>query len=276
MKGKLSSITRSIDLNYPTNKAIVILTLFFFFGTLFIQFILGNELYSAFYSGLKDGASVFLAWAFAREIDPDNELSAFVAAFLGFAGFLFLPSPLLLALLLEILLLRLINRSKGLPSTTLDSFAVFLLSGWLSFQESWIFGLFTALAFFFDSFLSKPNFKNLFFGSAAFIVSLLIFAGNPGKESVLLPIDSGIFILTAALLFIPHILSSSKIKSTGDLTGIPLDPVRVQTAQFIALMNAGLFALLKGWAGIESLMPLWSAILGVSFYRLYSTTKKYT
>jgi lysylphosphatidylglycerol synthetase-like protein (DUF2156 family) len=161
-----------------------------------------------------------------------------------------------------------------MPSKTLDSFAVLLLSGWISSQENWIFGLFTALAFFLDAFLPKSNLKNLFFGSAALIVSLLTFSDNAGKESVFLDADLGLFVLTAALLFIPHILSSSKIKSTGDLTGVPLVPVRIQAAQLIVLLNAGIFAILKGWAGIESLMPLWAAILGVSFYRLYNVTKK--
>jgi hypothetical protein len=275
MKGKSSAITRSIDLAYPTNKAIVIISLFFFLGILFIQFISGKDLYSALYSGLRGGGSVFLAWALAREIDPDNELSAFVAAFLVFTGFLLFPSPLLLVLVLEILLLRIINRSTGMPSKILDSFAVLLLSGWISFQESWIFGLFAALAFFLDSFLPKPNQKNLFFGSAALIVSILTFADNAGKENVFLDANLGLFVLIVTLLFISNTLSSSKIKSTGDLTGKPLDPLRVQAAQLAALLNASLFAFLTGLAGIESLMPLWAAILGISFYRFYTAIKKF-
>src|SRR5665647_1886883 len=78
---RLSSITRSIDLNYPTNRIIVEITLLFLLGTAGFQLILGKAISSALYSGLIAGASVFLAWAFARELDPDNELSAFFAAF---------------------------------------------------------------------------------------------------------------------------------------------------------------------------------------------------
>ena len=129
---RLSSITRSIDLNYPTNRIIVEITLLFLLGTAGFQLILGKAISSALYSGLIAGASVFLAWAFARELDPDNELSAFFAAFLGCAGFVFFPSPFLLTLFLEILLIRIVNRSTGLPSKTSDSIAVLLLSGWIS------------------------------------------------------------------------------------------------------------------------------------------------
>jgi hypothetical protein len=263
---RLSSVARSVDLAYPTNRAIVIISLLFFLGTACLQLILGRETSSASASGLRAGASVFLAWAFARELDPDNEFSAFVAAFLGFAGFLLFPSPFLLALFLELLLIRIINRSTGLPAKTSDSFAILLLSGWISFQGEWAFGLFTTLAFLLDSSLPEPNRCNRIFGGIAFMISLLAFTGTAGKESILMNTQLGLFAFAATLLFIPRILRSGKIKSRGDLTGNPLDPLRVQAAQLIALLNAILYTALKGWAGIESLMPLWGAILGVALY----------
>lgn len=263
---RLSSITRSIDLNYPTNRIIVEITLLFLLGTAGFQLILGKAVSSALYSGLIAGASVFLAWAFARELDPDNERSAFFAAFLGCAGFVFFPSPFLLALFLEILLIRIVNRSTGLPSKTSDSIAVLLISAWISSQGNWIFGLFTALAFFLDSFLPEPNRQNRIFGVIAFIASLLAFIRTPGKESILLNAELGLFILAAVLLFIPIVLSSRKIKSRGDLTGIPLDSLRMRAAQLTAILSAGLSAVLGGVAGAESLMPLWGAILGISLY----------
>jgi hypothetical protein len=270
---RLSSLTRSIDLDYPTNRAIVIITLLFLFGISGFQLFLGRDISAAFYSGLRAGASVFLAWAFARELDPDNELSAFFAAFLGCTGFLFFPSPLLLGLFLELLLIRIVNRSTGMPSKTSDSLAVLLLSGWISLQGNWIFGLFTSLAFLLDSFLPAPNRHNRIFGGAAFIVSVLAFLKAAGQESTFLDIEStfsaiqsGLFMLTVSLLFIPIVLSSRKIKSGGDMTGIPLDPLRMQAAQLTALLSAGLLTALRGWAGAESLMPLWGAILGVSLY----------
>ena len=263
---RLSSVARSIDLAYPTNRAIVIITLLFLLGTAGLQLFLGKEISSASDSGLKAGVSLFLAWAFARELDPDHELSAFVAAFLGCAGFLLFPSPFLLALFLELLLIRIINRSIGLPAKTSDSLAILLLSGWISFQGEWLFGLFTALAFFLDSSLPEPNRGNRIFGGIAFIISLFIFIRTAGKESILMNTQLGLFVLAVALLFIPRVLSSRKIKSKGDLTGIPLDPLRTRVAQLTALLSAVLFATLKGWAGVESLMPLWGAFLGISLY----------
>ena len=270
---RLSSLTRSIDLDYPTNRAIVIISLLFLSGISGFQLFLGIDISAAFYSGLRAGTSVFFAWAFARELDPDNELSAFFAAFLGCTGFLFFPAPFLLALFLELLLIRIVNRSTGMPSKTSDSLAVLLLSGWISLQVNWTFGLFTSLAFYLDSFLPVPNRHNRIFGGAALMVSVLAFLKVAGQENTFLDIEttfldmqSGLFVLTVTLLFIPIVLSSQKIKSGGDITGIPLNPLRVQAAQLTALLSAGLLTALRGWAGAESLMPLWGAILGISLY----------
>jgi len=266
MVERQGSLTRPIDLNYPTNRAIVIITLIFLSGVSGFQLFLGRDLSTAFYSGLRAGASVFFAWAFARELDPDNELSAFFAAFLGCTGFLLFPSPLLLALFLELLLLRIVNRSTGVTSKTSDSFAVFLLSSWLSLEEIWIFGLFTALVFFLDAILPAPSRQNRIFGLAALIVSIFSFLQNEGQEGTFPGMQSGLFMLITALLFIPTVISSREIKSTGDRTGLPLDPRRVQAAQLIALLSSSSFTALRGWAGVENLMPLWGAILGVSLY----------
>ncbi|MGB9929044.1 MAG: hypothetical protein ACPK85_11675 [Methanosarcina sp.] len=75
--------------------------------------------------------------------------------------------------------------------------------------------------------------------------------------------------LITTFLFIPKILSSRKITSTGDVTGIPLNPLRVQKAQLMALLSAVIYAIIKEWKGFENLLPLWAAILGVSFYYLF-------
>lgn len=265
---KLSSLTRSIDLEYPTNRAIVLISLLFIFGIAGSQLALGRGVSLALYSGLRGGVSVFLSWAFARELDPDNEYSAFFSAFLGLTGFIIFRSPLLFALLLELLLIRMVNRSTGLPAKTFDSFTVLLLSGWLSLQENWTFGLFTGLAFILDSLLPEPKRQNRIFGMAALIISGFTLMTS-GEDITLPDMQSGLFILTASILFIPIVLSSREVRSIGDLTGTPLNPIRVQTAQLTALLNVGLLTFLQRWDGVETLMPLWGAILGVSLYRYH-------
>lgn len=267
---RLSSLTRAIDLNYPTNKAITIIVFFCFFGASGFDFILRHDFFSAFEYGFRAGISIFLTWAFARELDPDKELSAFFATFLGFIGLLFFSFPFLLALLLELLLMRLINRSTGLPSKTSDSLILLLLSSWISFQGLWVFGLLTAIAFFLDSFLPEPNVRNRVFGAAAFIITVFCFLNYEGTGQIYFGLESKtesvLFVIATTLLFIPKILMSRKIDSRGDLTGTPLYPVRVQCAQIVALLSIFMLIILEGWQAAGSLMPVWAAILGISLY----------
>jgi hypothetical protein len=267
---RLSSLTRAIDLNYPTNRAITIIAFFCFFGASGFEFILRQDFFTALEYGFRAGISIFLTWAFARELDPDKELSAFFATFLGFIGLLFIPFPFLLALLLELLLIRLINRSTGLRSKSSDALILLLLSSWISLQGLWVFGLLTAIAFFLDSFLPEPNLKNRAFGAAAFIITIFCILNYGGTGQVYFGIESKIesilFVIATTLLFVPKILMSRKIDSRGDSTGTPLYPVRVQGAQILALLSIFMLTILDGWQAVGSLMPVWAAILGISLY----------
>jgi len=58
------------------------------------------------------------------------------------------------------------------------------------------------------------------------------------------------------------------VEVRGDYTGEPLDPTRVRAAQLIALITALLVGLLRGISGVVSLLPLWSAFLGVASFRI--------
>lgn len=272
---RFSSIARSIDIDYPTNRAIFILSLLVIFASAGFQTLSGIPPVQALISGIRAGALVFLAWALARELDPDNELSAFAAAFLACAGLLYFPIPGLLASVLFLLLIRILNRSAGLPAKSFDSLVILLLSGWLALQDNWIFGAAAAVAFFLDSRLSEPKRQQLFFAGIAALTSAFALLrelktgsrGGEVSEAALLQ-GQGLFllILIPAVLFVPHILASHKIKSKGDVGGFPLDPKRVQAAQVTALMGPLALAALEGGAGVDFLLPLWSAVAGVPLY----------
>ncbi len=267
---RLSSLARSIDLGYPTNRAITIIAFFCFLGASGFEFILKHNFFAALEYGFSAGISIFLTWTFGRELDPDKELSAFFAVFLGFIWLLFFPLPFLTALLLELLLIRLLNRSTGLPSKSSDALILLLLAGWISFQGFWVFGLLTAITFFLDSFLPEPNLKNRTFGAAAFLITIFCFLNCRGTGqaylSAELRLEAWLFLIATALLFIPKILMSRKIDSRGDLSGTPLYPVRVQTAQILAFLSIFILAALEGWQVAGSLMPVWAAIVGISLY----------
>ena len=77
---RFTNLARAVDIKYPTNLAVVILSGFVFFAAGIFQWADGLQLLAALGAGFSLGLTFFLAWALAREIDPDQEYSAFLSA----------------------------------------------------------------------------------------------------------------------------------------------------------------------------------------------------
>ena len=56
---------------------------------------------------------VVLSWAIARELDPDYDLSAFVATGLSLVGLIMFGLPKITVLLWILLVARMVNRTRG-------------------------------------------------------------------------------------------------------------------------------------------------------------------
>lgn len=268
----ISALARSVDPRYPTVGAILALSLVMTVGGAGLQLAQGAGLQEALAWGVNAGLSVFLAWALGRELDPDHALSAFVGAGLSLAGLLVFGPPALLALAWMLLALRLVNRSTGLAARILDSLGLLGLGLWLTWQESWIYGLATAIAFFLDSRLFPPHPRHLGFAVLALLGTLGLSAvhGSADRDgwqaTALLW-----FMVAASLLFVLIIPASRQLTATGDATGEPLRPARLQAAQILALLTALFAAAWSGQAGVVDLLPLWAAMLGTPLYWLASS-----
>jgi hypothetical protein len=212
---------------------------------------------------------VFLTWAVGRELDPDNDLSAFLGAGLATAALLLVEPPSLLLILWLLVVLRLVNRTVGLPARLLDTLGVLGLGAWLTWQGIWLAGLMTAAAFLLDGLLSPPLRRQLLASGLALILTgvLSIYRGGlarGGELSLAIAVSSG----AVAALFLVVIATSRQAQAVGDATGEPLSPQRVQSAQLLALLIALLFAWWDGLAGVVALLPLWAAMIGVGLFRL--------
>jgi hypothetical protein len=265
----ITSIARPVDLSYPTNRAIAIAALVVMISGAVFRWVAGVAVIQSIGWGLVAGMAVFLAWALGRELDPDHDLSAFVAAGLALIGLFLFGSPSLLAAFWILLLIRILNRTVGPPATWLDSIGILGLAGWLIWQEGWVIGLVTALAFLFDSRLTSPHRRQVFFAglaalaaAASFILDMRV---DPERKWSL---TTGLLLPAVCALFIPVVRASRQVKTSSDRATQPLNPHRLQVAQIIALLTGILVVLEKGDLGVEILLPLWAAMLGVSLYRL--------
>lgn len=267
---QISAIGRPVDMQYPTNRAIAIVTLLVMGAGGVYRFIVGDGVLPAAGWGLTAGLTVFLTWALARELDPDYDYSAFVAAGLALVGALIYGPPGLLVLFWLLITLRIVNRSTGLPATLLDMAASLGLAAWLAYRGAWLFGLLTALAFALDGRLQAPQRRGLPFAGLTLVFTPLIFLLGPANgRSLTLHADAFILSSVAALLLLLVVFTTGSLRSVGDYTGVPLNPRRVQAAQLLALLALALPLTFEGLLALEAFFPIGAALAGVFIYRLY-------
>jgi len=229
----------------------------------------GAALLGSILWGISAGLLPFLTWALGRELDPDHGLSAFVGAGLILVAFLLPDMPSLLVIFWLLSVLRIVNRSVGLPAKPWDSLGVLGLGAWLTWQGYWMIGLMTAAAFLLDGLLSPPLRHHLLVSGLSFVttVALAVFYGNmPMDAGPTMPVVLASVVVSG--LFLVVIFTTREIESVGDATGALLNPRRVRAAQVLALLSALLFAWCDGASGMIAVLPLWVTMGGVSLYRL--------
>lgn len=264
-----TTIGRPIDLHYSTNRAIAGLTAACFVGgTLGTLAVHGPRSGNVVF-GLVFAGAVFLGWALAREIDPDHDRAAFVAASLAALSVVLVGRPDFLLLFWVLLWLRVVNRSTGLPAGWADSVAILGLSIYQSLRWGWVLLAFITLVYLLDALLRPRHRIHLVFGGMAAGAAVGVGwtggwrlpGGTVDLPWVLLMVIAGAGILAwTCLAPVKHAL--------GDQTGLPLHPRRVRSAVFLALLAGTGPVVLHGEAGVRSTLVLWAVFVGVAAYGL--------
>ncbi|MCQ1538773.1 hypothetical protein FTO68_07220 [Methanocalculus taiwanensis] len=172
---QLTTIARRIDPMYPTNRAIIIMTILISTGAAGSSLYLGASLFPAILQGFIAGIAIILAWAISRELDPDSEYAAFLPVLICIPLLLIAPKPGLLISFFMLLLLRIVNRTTGQPAGVLDSAALLLLAGWLVSGGFWLAWPAALAAFILDSRLKEPDFRQIWF-AAVLVIGLAAYA----------------------------------------------------------------------------------------------------
>lgn len=271
---QFTSLGRMLDPHYPTNRWIMIIGLLVGAGGLGYQLLLGTGFLEALLWAFLAAAMVVLAWVLGRELDPDDEYAAFVGSLLALIGVLLLGSGSLLAGLWLVQVLRMVNRTTGLPARFTDSLLVLALGLWMTYQGGWIYGAVTALAFGLDARLPEGERRQFLFAGVAVIGTLALAVWRGAAWSPGEPLLAGVGIpawaaaLAATVLFLPVMAGSSQMESVGDATNVPLNPRRVQMAQALTLLGGVGLAVWGGAEGLAAWLPFWAAVLGAGLYRL--------
>ena len=118
---RFTSIARVLDPRYPTNRAVLLLLAPAAGIAGAMALLRGSGLPETALSALFGAAAALAGWAFARELAPDLERLAFLGMLLTFGAFLAVESSSLLLLFAAQFLVRVVNRSVGLPARIVDS-----------------------------------------------------------------------------------------------------------------------------------------------------------
>lgn len=210
---------------------------------------------------LNLGLVLFLSWALARELDPDDQSVAFISLAAGVLVGMLLDSPGLLAAVATLGLIRVVNRSTGLPARKSDSVALVLLTIAVIYSTgSPLFGGVAALAFVLDGSLKEPLRHQWVFalvclgGMVVYLVDHDGGLGLPGTPNSLFEWLSVLFLLMFAL----DILLTRRIRSRGDINDRPLLVGRVRGG-----MAVGLLAAMQSVDRPENVAVIVAAIAGI-------------
>jgi hypothetical protein len=200
-----TSIGRPVDPRYPSNRALIVLLIAVAVVT------------HSFHPPL----AVFFAWALCRELDPDHDGSAFVAAGLTLLAMFRWRQPDTSILFWLLCAVRVVNRTVGLAPTWIDS-TILLALAWCTHQPGLL--ALTALAFAADAKLRGGQPRQWGFAAAAAVLA-------PFATGTAHPDASGLLGLLA-LLTCRHCVSRC------DCTPETVDIARLRCATGVAAFAA--------------------------------------
>jgi len=257
-----TSIGRPLDPSYATNRAVLLLMpVAAVLGGIF-GWLQGPDTLQALQQAAVFALIVFVCWALARELDPDDNPVAFISLACGMVVALTVDSPGLLIVFVTLGLVRIVNRSTGLSARQADSVALTLLSIVVIYAtESPLFGAVAALAFILDGSLKDPLRHQWLYGlvclggTIVYMVDHDITLGHLHAPHTLFEWLTAVFLLMFAL----DMALTRTVQAVGDVGGRPLDVKRVRGG-----MAVGLCAALQGIHSPSSVALIVAVIAGIS------------
>ena len=230
----VSSIGRPVDARYPTNKAVLVLLLVALLSGIGWGWGEGLDLATALLRGVALAVTVFGSWALGRELDPDRNATAFIAAALAVAAVVLFGTADLWALMLAIPLTRIVSRTVGPAAKTTDLLAVLGLVAIAVFVDGrWSLGVAAVVAIALDASLPRGQIKRWGYAGAG----VVILAGFHFHRGIDVSVPEPLyFVLGIVVLTVVALATMPKTESPCDLPDHTLVPVRVTAGVALALL----------------------------------------
>lgn len=267
---KLTHLGRAVDPRYPTNLAILLLSGAALVIAAGLRLAGGAELLPAAFYGVVASLATFLAWALGREIDPDHDSAALIAAPLALLGYLWVGAAAVLPLYAALATLRVVARTVGMTPLPADALLLALGAGATAYFGSTAVALVLVFALWLDGRLPEGSKRLANRMSAAalglvlgVVISSLPLRINWVAEMTPLIITAGIILAYAAGIW----AMPKPARTHDDRRGLPLQQSRVFATQMLALA-IGIAAFVQaGTDGIALYTPLWATLLAIAIWQ---------
>lgn len=281
---QFTAIGRPLDPeHFPNLLAMILTPVAGVVGALVIFFTQGgfsegvvDGLMTAVRAGFFTAAAAFVAWAIAREIDPDHDYSAFLAMALAVLAMLVLDAPAIGLISSAVVLIssRVVNRIVGPPAKIADAGQLLFLGLLVAAFDNWILVVIVAMAFLLDGVLKNPKRIHLGFALAAIgiLVGRVVLLGYDQFDVLTAPYVA--LMILISILFFAAIVATRTITSNCDVPKYELHLVRVRAAMILVLAAGLISALWNGNTGMVWMLPLWASMLGVAFWRFPKTIRE--
>ncbi len=239
-----SPLGRPLDFRYRSNIVVVIAAVVVGAAFGIYEFVAGDPLASSWWQA---GGAVFVAWAIARELDPDRDLSGYAAmAFAALAAAVAAPSLLLgFGFLVGA---RLMAGTVGIGLGRVDPLAVIAISALLGTDAIAVTSVPVIIV---GVFLLAGRTRLTYLLAAASLtaagIALALFATYPGWEGL----EGWGFAFLGAIVFADAVsVYVGSVRSVTDIGAKPLQSWRVSAARLAAVMTVGLAFAATGQNGV--------------------------
>lgn len=268
---KVTTLLRLMDFRLASNRFIALATIVLSGIGFGYELYDGGSFGEAVARGAQFGVGVFLAWAIARELDPDHPGSATAATFAG-AALLFTGPPRLGASLALLLVFRIVLRSTGRLPTFVDLIFVAGLAVYCARTPDGLpAAMALGVALVVDSRLPEP--APSYTLPLGVVIALGVIAGGAhfGSFSNVWTTPSLLQWVCLALVAVAVIsLRVPAPESTNDRRR-PLNRTRLVSATWLGVWAGVATVFLMGGAAVPGLSPLWAAVVAVALIRRIPT-----
>jgi hypothetical protein len=261
---RFTGIGRSVDPSFPTNAAILLLASLALVVAALLSVRGDSDWLDGGLLGVNAAITVFLAWALTRELSPDDELGAFLAAAQAGVAWFALGSQSLIIPVVLLVALRLVNRSTGKAMEPIDELLVPPLFAFAAWAVAWPLGLVGSAAYALDAALpaalGQVERRN-HLAMSAFLLTLTtlrLVMGTPGIQVPHRPL----LLFLLAVVALGAALFSPTPRSRGDVDGEVLVDARVRSALLLGVL-ATVAVTLDAGVPTGSLGLLWCSLAAV-------------